>query len=223
MTTPSPAKSRTRSWPVGRTRAVAIAVALAAIPLLMVTLDPVIAHHTVPHHGSPTIERYLAVTDPLGNAPLIPGLGGALLVAAALCRSKRLARVGVLVLLTFALCGGSVYAVKALVRRPRPWAAQEVAWSAALRDWRYSHDGRTVSFPSGDVTCAAGLAMIGYLAVGRGRTRYLFFLVPLASTAGRLIGARHYPSDCLAGLLLGMAMAALAWRLWPEPPPDDLR
>jgi membrane-associated phospholipid phosphatase len=200
-------------------RAVAIALAVAAIPLLMVTLDPIAARYSAPHHGSPTVERHLAFVDPLGNAPLIPGVGGVLLIAAAVLRSKRLARVGVLVLLTFGLCGGAAYSLKSVVRRPRPWT-QGLAWSETIRDWKWSRNGQAHSFPSGDVTCATGLAMSLYLALRRGRARYLLFLAPLASSAGRIVGARHYPSDCLAALLLGIAMAALAWRLWPEPRTD---
>jgi membrane-associated phospholipid phosphatase len=199
---------------------VVVALALAAIPLLMVTLDPVVARHRAPHHGSAATERLLAFTDPLGNAPLVPGVGGVLLVAGAIRRSGRLARVGVLVLLVFGLCGGAAYSVKSVVRRPRPWT-HGLVWSETIRDWKWSRNGRAHSFPSGDVTVAAGLAMTLYLGLRRGRGRYLVFLIPLASSVGRVIGARHYPSDCLAALLLGIGLAALAWRAWPEAKADE--
>jgi membrane-associated phospholipid phosphatase len=199
---------------------VVVALALAAIPLLMVTLDPVVARHTVLHYGSPTVERLLAVTDPLGNAPWVPGVGGVLLIAALVLRSGRLARVGVLVLLVFGLCGGAAYSAKSVVRRPRPWT-HGLVWSETVRDWQWSRNGQAHSFPSGDVTVAAGLAMTLYLGLRRGRGRYLVFLIPLVSASGRIIGARHYPSDCLAALLLGIGLAALAWRAWPEAKADE--
>jgi len=207
---------------VGRAWAVAVATALAAIPLLMMTLDPVVAGHTVPHYGSAATERLLTFTDLLGNAPLVPGLGGILLMAALVLRSRRLARVGVLVLLVFGLCGGAAYSVKSVVRRPRPWT-QGLVWSETIRDWKWSRNGQAHSFPSGDVTIASGLAMTLYLGLRHGRARTLVFLIPLASSVGRILGARHYPSDCLAGLLLGIGLAALVWRVWPEGTANDLK
>lgn len=219
MSTPDASNPPPAGRPAAYALTIAIGLAIAAIPALMLTLDPVAASHAVPRRGSATMEGYLAFVDPLGNAPLIPGVGGALLLAAAVLRSGRLARAGVLVLITFGLCGGAAYSLKSVVRRPRPWT--HLAWTDTIRDWKWAGNGRAHSFPSGDVTCAAGLATALYLTARRGRARYLLFLIPLASAAGRIAGARHYPSDCLAALLLGMAMAALAWRLWPEPRPKE--
>jgi membrane-associated phospholipid phosphatase len=201
-------------------RLIALLLAMAAIPTLMLTLDPVVGSWANGVADAKSTQRYLAFSDPLGRAPLIPGVGVVLLIVAAAARSKRLARVGVLVLLTFGLCGGSMYTLKWTVRRPRPWATYVVSWHDSIRDWKWAFDGRTQSFPSGDVTCAAGLAMALFLAVRRGRGRYAFFVVPALSAAGRILGAKHYPSDCLAGLLLGLAMASLAYRIWPERPSD---
>jgi len=196
-----------------------IVLALAAIPLLMVTVDPTVGRYMAARYESPSVQPFLDSVDPLGRAPLIGGIGVLLLGAAVLARSKQLARVGVLVLLTFALCGGAVYSLKVVVRRPRPWVAylHHVSWSTTQSDWNWARDGGAHSFPAGDATCAAGLATVLFLAVGRGRARYALFLIYLLSAAGRVVGARHYPSDCLAALVLGASLAALAWRLWPEP------
>jgi membrane-associated phospholipid phosphatase len=73
------------------------------------------------------------------------------------------------------------------------------------------------SFPSGDVTVAAGLAAGLFLLAGRGRVRYLVFGLAALSAAGRMLGAKHYPSDCLFGALVGIAVAALLWKALMPP------
>lgn len=192
-------------------------LALIAIPVLMWAVDPIVGRYSVPHSASSRVEQYLRFSDPLGNAPLIPAVGGFLLAAAAVRRSRRLLLVGVLVLLTFGACGAAVYALKMIVRRPRPWATR-LAWSQTIRDWKWALNGQAHSFPSGDATCAAGLAMGLYLGIGRGRARYALFIIPAASAIGRIMGARHYPSDCIAGCLLGMGVCSLLWYfLQPRP------
>jgi membrane-associated phospholipid phosphatase len=180
----------------------------------MLTVDPVVGRYAVSVDDTAAVERLLKVSNSLGRLPLIAGVGVVLLLVGAALRSALWARRGLAVLLAFALCGGAVYIGKPLVRRPRPWAAAEgLAWRQTVREWQWSGDGRAHSFPSGDVTCAAGLAAVGFLAVGRGRARYLFLLIPLLSATGRILDARHYPSDCLAGLLIGFGVAALVWRV----------
>ena len=85
-----------------------------------------------------------------------------------------------------------------------PWSGHydmhAILWDNALK-----------SFPSGDVTIAAGLATVLCLAVGRGWARYLFYLLPTLSAFGRITGAKHYPSDCLFGFFLGTVVALLIW------------
>ena len=70
------------------------------------------------------------------------------------------------------------------------------------------------------MTVAAALAMIGFLLIGRGWPRYLLFLIPVLSGMGRIAAARHYPSDCLAGIVLGVAVAAIIWRVVMREPSD---
>ena len=205
-----PTRSRLLAW-------LPVVAALLAIPILMLTLDPVVARRTVPVMKTAAVERYLDFADPLGRWPLGVGVGALLLGLAAARRSMAWARAGVIVLAAVTL-SLAVYIPKCAVRRPRPWAAAEgLTWSQTVRDWKWGLNGQAQSFPSGDVTCAAALATACFLAARRGRVRYLLFLIPLASTAGRILGGKHYPSDCLAGFLLGLAVAALAWRLWPDP------
>ena len=99
------------------------------------------------------------------------------------------------------------------------WAA----WSGGWGPYTRCVENQLHSFPSGDVTVAAALTTVGFLLIGGGWVRYLLFALPILSAIGRVAGARHYPSDCLAGMLLGIATAVVLWRVvMPrEPAPSE--
>jgi len=71
------------------------------------------------------------------------------------------------------------------------------------------------SFPSGHTSRAFLLAAL----IGLHERRWLRFLVPYAIVAGlaRVYEGAHYPSDVLAGALVGLAIGFLFWRIatWP--------
>lgn len=115
----------------------------------------------------------------------------------------------VLLPIVFAATGLGSFAVKIAVGRPRPFTLHQAA-PTFEHAWQRRLDGRFQSFPSSDVMVAAGLATVLALLLERGRGRYALFLMPGLSAAGRILIARHYPSDCLAALVLG---AVLAWVL----------
>jgi len=114
--------------------------------------------------------------------------------------------------LVFALSGLGSYAVKAAVGRPRPFMLEQPP-PTFNSTWERRLDRRYHSFPSSDVMVAAGLATVLFLMLERGRARYAVFAIPVYSAFGRIIIARHYPSDCLAAVMLGIAATWLLWRL----------
>lgn len=117
-----------------------------------------------------------------------------------------------LVPLVFVGAGLASHVIKIAVGRQRPFVCYE-GLSGHTSWWTRRLDGRFHSFPSADVTVAAGLSMALFLLLEHGTARYLLFLLPAFSAAGRVLNARHYPSDCLAGAVLGMVVAWWLWRL----------
>lgn len=203
-------------------------LAFAAIGLLMLFVDPAAGRWGNAVRQSDAVWAYRKVVGPLGHGTPWGIAFIAALIAAVIWRTTRYLRVALVVLLTFIWSGGLCHLIKITVHRPRP----EIMWAPWAGGWGLSVrfvENQLHSFPSGDVTVAAALATIGFLLIGRGWARYLLFAMPVLAAIGRIAAARHYPSDCVAGLVLGSAIAAVMWRVVmrepsqaaPAPPPTN--
>jgi membrane-associated phospholipid phosphatase len=135
-----------------------------------------------------------------------------LLWAARKYRWPRGRQVAWLLPIVFAVTGLGSHGIKIAVGRPRPFMLH-TPWPSHNSAWKRHLDRRFQSFPSSDVMVAAGLATVLFLLVGHGRWRYGLVVYPAYSAAGRILIARHYPSDCLAALALGVATTWALWRL----------
>lgn len=105
-----------------------------------------------------------------------------------------------------------VEAVKFLFGRCRPVLLFEhgqfgFTWLASK--WEYN------SFPSGHTTRIFALMTAFALVFRRGAP--LFLLLALLVGASRVFALDHYPSDVLAGAVLGMLAAWWTCALWPRP------
>jgi membrane-associated phospholipid phosphatase len=111
----------------------------------------------------------------------------------------------------------------ATLERPRPQEQfsvvlrdeAELATCAARPDALALRSGgsSSPSFPSRHALTAGVFATALWLA--RRRLGVLAALYGLAVCAQRLHSGKHWPSDLLAGLVLGAALAWLSWRLYP--------
>lgn len=162
------------------------------------------------------------VLGPLARLMALIGKGGMGLILMGLVlllfRRTRKCGVGVLLaLLLGALCTNVL--LKPLVMRPRPYADE----TRILHRW-WLEAGASLesdrSFPSGHTT-AAMTAMTAIFWLGDRRRSWTAFLFALAMGLSRMYLMVHYPTDVLAGLLVGFVTGTAAawltgklWRRW---------
>jgi len=131
---------------------------------------------------------------------------GALLVAFSLVRgpARRGARRAVVAAgLSAGLALAIAHFVAAAVNRPRPFVADPSAVHV------FSHHAADPGFPSDHATAAFAIAVAIMLRDRRWGAVALAFACVLA--VGRVAMGVHYPSDVLAGAVLGAACALLLW------------
>jgi len=204
---------------ISRRSSIAVGAVLLVIVLAMLFVDPVVGRWANTVAGVGWVETLRSFVRPLGRDALQGLFVLALLIAALVSRSWSYARLALVVGVAYAISGLTCHVIKMVVHRPRP-EVMPVPW---LGGWGLAAcmlENELHSFPSGDVTIAAELATVVFLAIGRGYLRYLLVLIPFLSAVGRIIVAAHYPSDCLASALLGTSVSILVWRwLMPRPTP----
>lgn len=163
------------------------------------------AIHAVRQSGADVVLTPLArLFDFLGEGGICLIILGFLLLAFPQTR-----RAGASVLLALAL--GAICTnvfLKPLTARPRPYDGVPL-----LRQWWRECGGipeKGYSFPSGHSTAAMSSMSALYFAGRRRRAVWLVF--PLLMALSRLYLVVHYPTDVIAGLLIGFAAgAAGAW------------
>lgn len=119
-------------------------------------------------------------------------------------------RLAFLVLLVVVLCGTTVTLIKVSLQRPRPYIAAGVPSETPDESKMTNSDFH--SFPSGHTAVAFGLATSLSLLYPQAKVLFL----GLASLVGiqRVITQAHYPSDVLAGLLIGVITAQIVFQIF---------
>jgi membrane-associated phospholipid phosphatase len=112
---------------------------------------------------------------------------------------------GFLLVLTQAFTMGATSAMKALIHRPRPFEA--------LDDVRVKHQWSATgkSFPSGHTSQAFSIATFLALRHRQPEIWIPAFVWAGAIGVGRIYLGLHYPSDVVAGAVLGAGVALVVW------------
>lgn len=79
-------------------------------------------------------------------------------------------------------------------------------WKGLIEDDRFFQ-----SFPSGDVAVVAGAAIYLFFSLKNRYVKWLFLLFPIFTACARVNANRHWPSDTLASIGLGVLAAQFIW------------
>ncbi len=137
-----------------------------------------------------------------------------LLGAYLLSKVFRMRKVSVVILgamFSAALTGVACNVLKVLVLRSRP--AADMGQMSFFNVGGYiEHKGLFLSFPSGDVALVAGAAGFIFYFVKDWYLRALVVAIPLLTCASRIQLNRHWPSDTVLSVCLGLLIGHYLWR-----------
>jgi membrane-associated phospholipid phosphatase len=202
---------RVLSWPSAGQMALATAGAAVAVLAIMVTVDAWTVAQ-VPRLSARLVEAFNRFTD-WGKAGVFLWPLGLALIALAFLSTSTLPRMPRLVLAAWAVRIGFVFTaiavpglfvtiVKRLIGRARPLVMGNDTMAFVPFGWKVNF----ASLPSGHATAAfAALFAIGAIFP---QARALLWIYAVLVALSRVVLTAHYPSDVLAGALVG---AAGAW------------
>ena len=99
------------------------------------------------------------------------------------------------------------FTIKPLVSRPRPWLVIE-----NFANLVPEHDPN--SFPSGHTCAAFAAAMVWVRTLPQKRDRVIAAVMAVLMGLSRLYVGVHYPSDVLAGAVIGALCAWVIWKVY---------
>ena len=202
-------------WPSATRIAVAAAVAVTTIAAAMWLFDswPIRHHGDIPRR---VVILFGAITD-FGKSDWFLLPAGFLLLAIAAVASPALGRMSYLVLMSLAARLGFIFLgialpslfttiVKRMIGRARPLRIEGTDLYFSPFAWRVDF----ASLPSGHSTTAfAAAAALGALFPG---ARVALWTYAVAIALSRVVLRNHYPSDVIAGAIVGVCGALLVRR-----------
>ena len=154
---------------------------------------------------NPDKTGFFEILDHLAYPAYIGAPAGFLAIGAMNDNSQNF-QTGIMLLVSEGLTLAGTGIVKIAVDRPRPFEALE----GVKVKHQWSATGR--SFPSGHSSLAFSIATIVSLQYGKAAVSVPMFLWASLTAYGRVYLGVHYPTDVLAGAVLGAGVSLLVWQ-----------
>ena len=136
-----------------------------------------------------------------------------LLLGLVLCLFKKTRKVGLTLFLAVVI--GTLFTnvcLKNICGRARPYVS--LGGNSEFINW-YNEAGANIesdnSFPSGHTTCAFEIATALFLTVNNKKVKWIFPVYAILIGASRLYLMVHYPTDVLAGVIVGICSGIIAY------------
>lgn len=180
-------------------------IAVLTLPVFMFKLDPIIVAWLRYYH-----QNRLALYDlwqSLSPVMKFLGHGSTVLVVIGIILligrffNRHMYVVGKYLSLGFISSGIIVQVLKHILGRARPWIVDHTLFIGPTLQSRYD------SFPSGHTTVIFCLAFL--LSNHFQRYRYIFYLFAAVVGLERIVNISHFPSDVIAGSVVGIAVGKL--------------
>ncbi len=185
-------------------RYIAVTVTAAVLILLSLQADR-LAAGGIPHiYGLESAARFFSF---IGDGIFLIALSTAIYIIGAVSGRNRLFDSGRISLYAVVISGILVNILKAAFERPRIAHAADPVLHLLEHPSVFDLSGRFNSLPSGHTTISFAVALV--LAKRYPGGRHIFYLAAVLVGASRVWLGSHYPSDVMAGALLGVAVGHL--------------
>ena len=159
--------------------------------------------HNASIYAKPVLTIFANVFEILGNKGIL-----FFLIAIFLIVSKIERKLGITIIITLLIASMSGVFLKIVVQRPRPFNSNVedfIEW------WIFagSNYKSSFSFPSGHVTMLSAFMVALIIYYKRISTIIFAIIFVVIMSASRVYLMVHYPSDCVAGFLLGIISALI--------------
>ncbi|MDP2689534.1 MAG: phosphatase PAP2 family protein, partial [Deltaproteobacteria bacterium] len=180
-------------------RTLAIFVSFAVLLVFSIQLDPLAATGMTRYASLASAARFFNF---IGNGAFLIPLCLLLYILGLSLKGTDLRNAGRDALYSFALGGIAVHILKAAFERPRMAHSAGAVMKLLSNPSFFDFTGKFNSFPSGHTVAAFSVAYA--LSKRYPALRLLFYAVAVLVGASRVYTASHYPSDVVAGAVVGV-------------------